>query len=98
MYNLEDFALIIIILCNKEQTKVLDLCKIFFVCADVFICLTLEATVLNCCWKQAKQMRNVCFRKCCTCKKNECVVKVKLPISKDVFLCLTNYLTQRTLQ
>ena len=23
-----------IILCNKEQTKVLDLCEIFFVCAD----------------------------------------------------------------
>ena len=32
--------MIIIVLCNKEQTKVLDLCKIFFVCADVFIDLT----------------------------------------------------------
>ena len=35
LHNSKDFA--IIVLCNKEQTKVLDLCKIFFVCADVFI-------------------------------------------------------------
>ena len=40
LYNSEDFAMIIIILCNKEETKVLGLCKIFFVCADVFMYLT----------------------------------------------------------
>ena len=38
LYNSEDFAIITIItLRNKEQTKVLLLCKIFFACADVFI-------------------------------------------------------------
>ena len=40
LYDSEDFAIIMIILCNKELTKVLDLCKIFFVCANVFIYLT----------------------------------------------------------
>ena len=40
LYNSEDFAIIIIILCNKRQTMVLDICKIFFVCADVFIHFT----------------------------------------------------------
>ena len=39
--------MIIIILCNKEQTKVLDLCKIFFVWADIFICLTQAASLLQ---------------------------------------------------
>ena len=36
-HNSKDFA--IIVLCNKEQTKALDLCEIFFVCTDVFIYL-----------------------------------------------------------
>ena len=49
----------IIILCINKQTKVLDLCKIFFVCADVFIYLKL----LNCCRKQANLIREVYLRK-----------------------------------
>ena len=49
-----------IILRNKEQTKVLHLSR-YFLFAPMF--LLTQRKLLNCCRKQANQIRDLCLRK-----------------------------------